>query len=92
MEEKSFGIPATEVLGKEKTEEDKLRDKIKEQEGTIQALQGMLGQMVPVVESILPLFKERPEIDKQLIAQIERMTQIANMMCSMGTNQEEIKQ
>ena len=25
------GIPASEVLGKEKTEEDKLRDKIKEQ-------------------------------------------------------------
>lgn len=88
MEEKSFGIPATEVLGKEKTEVDKLNDKIKEQEGTIQALQGMLGQMVPVVEVILPLLKERPEIDQQMVAQIERMTQIATMMCSMGNIQQ----
>ena len=69
---------------KEKTEVEKLQDQIKQQEGTIQALQGMLGQMIPVVDCILPLLKERPEIDQQMVAQVERMTQIAQMMVTMG--------
>lgn len=68
----------------EKTEEEKLRDKIKQQEATIGALKGMMGQLVPVVEVILPLLKERPEIDKKLTDQVERMVQISNMLIKMG--------
>lgn len=75
---------------KEKTEVEKLQDQIKQQEGTIQALQGMLGQMIPVVDCILPLLKERPEIDQQMVAQVERMTQIAQMMVTMGTGNGQI--
>ena len=76
------GIPASEVLGKEKTEEDKLRDKIKEQEGTIQALKGMMGQLIPVVDVLLPHLKNRREMDKQALAQVEKMIQIAKMLSS----------
>ena len=76
------GIPASEVLGKEKTEEDKLKDKIKEQEGTIQALKGMMGQLIPVVDVLLPHLKNRPEMDKQAVAQVEKMIQIAKMLSS----------
>lgn len=79
----------TEVA-KEKTEVEKLQDQIKQQEGTIQALQGMLGQMIPVVDCILPLLKERPEIDQQMVAQVERMTQIAQMMVTMGSGNGQI--
>lgn len=79
----------TEVV-KEKTEVEKLQDQIKQQEGTIQALQGMLGQMIPVVDCILPLLKERPEIDQQMVAQVERMTQIAQMMVTMGSGNGQI--
>lgn len=75
---------------KEKTEVEKLQDQIKQQEGTIQALQGMLGQMIPVVDCILPLLKERPEIDQQMVAQVERMTQIAQMMVTMGSGNGQI--
>lgn len=71
-------------IKQEKTELEKLQDKIKQQEGTIGALKGMLGQMVPVVEAILPLLKERPELDKDMLAQVERMTQISKMLISMG--------
>ena len=76
------GIPASEVLGKEKTEEDKLKDKIKELEGTIQALKGMMGQLIPVVDVLLPYLKNRPEMDKQALAQVEKMIQIAKMLSS----------
>lgn len=76
------GIPASEVLNKEKTEEDKLKDKIKEQEGTIQALKGMMNQLIPVVDVLLPHLKQSPLMDKELLAQVEKMIQIAKMLCS----------
>lgn len=69
---------------KEKTEVEKLQDEIKQKDATIGALKGMLGQMVPVVEVMLPLLKEQPQLDKKLLDQIERMTQISKMLMSMG--------
>ena len=69
---------------KEKTEVEKLQDEIKQKDATIGALKGMLSQMVPVVEVMLPLLKEQPQLDKKLLDQIERMTQISKMLMSMG--------
>ena len=46
--------------------------------------------MIPVVDCILPLLKERPEIDQQMVAQVERMTQIAQMMVTMGSGNGQI--
>ena len=71
---------------KEKTEVEKLQDEIKQKDATIGALKGMLGQMVPVVEVMLPLLKEQPQLDKKLLDQIERMTQISKMLMSMGNS------
>ena len=67
-----------------KTEVEQLQDKIKQQEATIQALQGMLGQVLPVVEVLLPHLKNVPQINQDNINQVERMVQIARMMMTMG--------
>lgn len=67
----------------EKTIED-LEKELKSKDATIEALKGMIHQLVPVVEAILPLLKERPELDKEMLAQIERMTQVANMLAAQG--------
>lgn len=79
------GIPASEVLGKEKTEEEKLKDKIKELEGTIGALKGMLSQLIPVVQAILPHLKKHPQINQDHVAQIEKVVQLATMLSSMDS-------
>ena len=76
------GIPATEVMGKEKTEEDKLKDKIEELNATIKALKGIMSQLVPVVNVLLPHLKKIPEINQESLAKVEKITQIATMMSS----------
>lgn len=76
------GIPATEVMGKEKTEEDKLKDKIEELNATIKALKGIISQLVPVVNVLLPHLKKIPEINQESLAKVEKITQIATMMSS----------
>ena len=83
------GIPAKEMMNKVKTEEEKLQDKIKEMEGTIQALKGMLSQLIPVVSAVLPHMKKHPQIDQQMVAQVEKMVQIATMLSSMEPPKEQ---
>lgn len=78
------GIPASEVMNKVKTEEEKLQDKIQEQEGTIKALKGMLSQLIPVVEAIIPHLKNNKQINQEKVAQIEKMVQIATMLSAVG--------
>lgn len=84
------GVPASEMMNKVKTEEEKLQDKIKEMEGTIQALKGMLSQLIPVVEVIVPHLKNHPQVDQEKVAQIEKMVQIATMLSAMGDAPEEV--
>jgi len=83
-EKEQHELANKQVSVEHSNQEISLENKLKEKDATIQALQGMLAQMVPVVESILPLLKERPEFDKSLLAQIEKITQIAKMMSNMG--------
>lgn len=71
-------------MTEQETEIKQLQDKIKQQEATIQALQGMLGQVLPVVEVLLPHLKNIPQINQDTISQVERMTQVARMMMTMG--------
>ena len=42
----------------------------------------MMGQLIPVVDVLLPHLKNRPEMDKQALAQVEKMIQIAKMLSS----------
>ena len=69
---------------KELTKEEQLEETIKQQKGTIDALKALMGQLIPVVEVILPLLKERKEIDDNLVLQIEKVVQISTMLISMG--------
>lgn len=69
---------------KELTKEEQLEEIIKQQKGTIDALKALMGQLIPVVEVILPLLKERKEIDDNLVLQIEKVVQISTMLISMG--------
>lgn len=81
------GIPASEVIGKEKTEEDKLRDQIQEQEYKIKALKGIITQLIPITEVLLPHLKKIDVIDKDLLQQVEKVIQIAKIM---STTDEEL--
>ena len=64
-------------------QEQTLEEQLKQKDGTIQALTGMLSQLVPVVEILLPLIKDRPEIDQQMVLQIEKVTELSKMMIGM---------
>lgn len=69
---------------KELSKEEQLEETIKQQKGTIDGLKALMGQLIPVVEVILPLLKERKEIDDNIVLQIEKVVEISKMLISMG--------
>lgn len=61
-----------------------LEEQLKQKDGTIQALCGMLSQLIPVVDCLLPLLKDKPQIDQQMVEKIEKMLQISTMLVQMN--------
>ena len=52
---------------------DELKELVKQQQGSIDALKALMGQLIIIVESIQPLLKERPEIDQGTVEMVDRL-------------------
>ena len=79
---KDFAWYGAEIRELEYEEKSQLKDKIEELNATIKALKGIMLQLVPVVNVLLPHLKKIPEINQESLAKVEKITQIATMMSS----------
>ena len=63
-----------------KTEEQKLKDKIKELEATNKMLQQIIIHTTPIIKILLPYLKDREEIKKESIQAVEKMLQLCDFL------------
>lgn len=71
---------AKDNLNKEKTEVQKLQDRINELEATNKTLQQIVQLTTPIIKIILPHLKNRPEINQESLQTIELMLQVSEFL------------